>query len=238
MRERYHRLRRRQGPGAPPPRPPGSPLPWRRAGRFRRAHRGGPRGHHHEPGQGVLPRTGRHEARPRQLLPRRRGTAHAHDGRPARAPATVPQRGRRLVVLPEAGARAARPSGWRRRSSRRRTARRRGRWSWPISPTSLWAVNLGCLGFHVWPCAPTTRARRRAAHRPRSAAGHHVRRWCGGGWVRAGAARRARHLSATRRPPATGGSTSTCGSSRGGIRYRCVRPPSPPPASSSAADPT
>ena len=33
----------------------------------------------------------------------------------------------------------------------------------------VWAVNLGCLGFHVWPYrAADPGARRRAAHRPRS----------------------------------------------------------------------
>ena len=39
-----------------------------------------------------------------------------------------------------------------------------------------WAVNLGCLGFHVWPyLRRRPRARRRAAHRPRPAAGHRLR---------------------------------------------------------------
>ena len=62
-----------------------------------------------------------------------------------------PERRRRHVVLPEAGARRARPTGCRRRPCRRRTARVATRWWPPTSRTCVWAVNLGCLGFHVWP---------------------------------------------------------------------------------------
>ena len=41
----------------------------------------------------------------------------------------------------------------------------------------VWAVNLGCLGFHVWPnLARRRRPRRRAAHRPRPAARRRLRR--------------------------------------------------------------
>ena len=45
-----------------------------------------------------------------------------------------------------------------------------------------WAVNLGCLGFHVWPQpGRRPRARRRAAPRPRPAARHRLRRRARGG---------------------------------------------------------
>ena len=41
----------------------------------------------------------------------------------------------------------------------------------------VWAVNLACLGFHVWPyLARPPRRRRRAAPRPRPAAGRRLRR--------------------------------------------------------------
>ena len=40
----------------------------------------------------------------------------------------------------------------------------------------LWAVNLGCLGLHLWPYrADDPGHRRRAPHRPRSPTGHLVR---------------------------------------------------------------
>ena len=62
-----------------------------------------------------------------------------------------PQRRRRLVVLPEAGARRTRPTGSRPRSSARRTAPRREALVAADLAHVVWAVNLGCLGFHVWP---------------------------------------------------------------------------------------
>ena len=42
-------------------------------------------------------------------------------------------------------------SGSGRSRSPRRTARRRGHLSSPDMAHIVWAVNLGCLGFHVWP---------------------------------------------------------------------------------------
>ena len=100
----------------------------------------------------------------------------------------------------------------------------------------VWAVNLACLGFHVWPY-PHDRPddRRRAAPRPRPAARRRLRRRPGRGGRAPPSARRARDRRATRRPPATGASTSTSGSSRAGTPTRCGRPRSPPRASSSAA---
>ena len=56
----------------------------------------------------------------------------------------------------------------------------------------VWAVNLGCLGFHVWPNhARRRRPRRRAAHRPRPAARRRLRRGPRRGTRGEGAARRA-----------------------------------------------
>ena len=77
----------------------------------------------------------------------------------------------------------------------------------------VWAVNLGCLGFHVWPnLAADDDARRRAAHRPRSATRRRLRRGPRRGARAEDAARRARHRRAARRRPATAASTCTCGS--------------------------
>ena len=104
----------------------------------------------------------------------------------------------------------------------------------------LWAVNLGCLGFHVW---PTTAADPEHADELRidldPQPGRRLRRWSG---------RRAAEVKALldelgvvglpedhRQPRA---STSTSGSSRGGTATRCGPPPSPWPASWSGAGPT
>ena len=103
------------------------------------------------PGQGVLPGARRDEARPRpattcafaEPLMRTMGAGRCSCSASPRAPAGPPSS--------RSGSRTRRRSGWRRRSSARRTA-----------PTSralvaadlahvAWAVNLGCLGFHVWP---------------------------------------------------------------------------------------
>ena len=75
-----------------------------------------------------------------------------------------------------------------------------------------WAVNLACLGFHVWPYPRRRpRARRRAAARPRPAAGHRLRRGARRGLGAQGAAGRARHRRPSRRRRATAGCTSTSG---------------------------
>ena len=60
-----------------------------------------------------------------------------------------------------------------------------------------WAVNLGCLGFHVWPNeAGRPRSRRRAAHRSRPATGRDLRRRARRGGRDPRALRRARHRGA------------------------------------------
>ncbi len=79
----------------------------------------------------------------------RRATA-AHDGRPPGAAAAVPDG-------------ASGPSFFQKRVPKTPRTGSRRRWCPPDGTTSqalvaadidhvLWAVNLGCLGFHVWPC--------------------------------------------------------------------------------------
>src|SRR6266540_3942309 len=67
------------------------------------------------PRQGVLLRARRDQARSRQPLPPLRRAADAHDGGPADADATLPRRGERVELLPEArpevGARLAADDG-------------------------------------------------------------------------------------------------------------------------------
>ena len=74
-----------------------------------------------------------------------------------------------------------------------------------------WAVNLGCLGFHVWPSLAddpehADELRIDLDPQPGVAFDEVARR----GARREGAARRARHRSAARRRPATAASTCTC----------------------------
>ena len=89
--------------------------------------------------------------RPGPLLPGRRRAPDRAPWGAARCCCSASRTGRRLVVLPEAGPRQPARTGWR---------RHRGRT--PNGTTSqalvaadlahvLWAVNLACLGFHVWP---------------------------------------------------------------------------------------
>ena len=193
-----------------------------------------------QPGQGLLLRARRDEARPRPLLPRRRGAAHARDAAAGRCcMQRFPHGAERHVVLPEARARQRARLARRRRSSARRTARRRARSSLADLAHVVWAVNLGCLGFHVWPYARRRpRARRRAAHRPRPAARRRLRRCPRRGRASCARCSTSSASSATRRRPATAASTSTSGSSRAGTRTRCARRRSPSRASSSAAAPT
>ena len=102
----------------------------------------------------------------------------------------------------------------------------------------VWAVNLGCLGFHVWPTHwPTTWTT------PTSCASTSTRRPASPSTMIREAARgdegvprRARHHRASRRPPATAACTSTCAWSRDGTPTTCAPPRWPWPASSSAAD--
>ena len=160
-------------------------------------------------------------------------------GRPG-ADASASPTARRQVVLPEAGAEAARPTGSRRRSSARPTARRRNALVAADLAHIAWAVNLGCLGFHVWPSTRAdARRHRRAAHRPRPAPGIGVRRDPRGGHGREGAARRAGHR---RLHPKTTGQPRhprlrrACSPQWDGSR--CAPRPSPWPGSWSAAAPT
>ena len=79
----------------------------------------------------------------------------------------------------------------------------------------LWAVNLGCLGLHLWPYRaddPDHADELRIDLDPQP--GTVVRRGPGGRGARAFAARRARHRRVSRRRPGTGDSTSTSDSSR------------------------
>ena len=73
------------------------------------------------------------------------------------APA-VPQRGRRQVVLPEAGARQAPRCGWRRPRSPPPTGPPPTPWWWPTSPTwrgpSIWAAS-ACTCGRIAPQIPT-----------------------------------------------------------------------------------
>ena len=100
----------------------------------------------------------------------------------------------------------------------------------------VWAVNLACLGFHVWPHRhdqPDVADELRLDLDPQPGVdfdddpGRRGRapRACStsSGW------------SATRRRPGTAASTSTSGSSRAGTRTRCAPPRSPPRASSNGA---
>jgi DNA primase len=95
----------------------------------------------------------------------------------------------------------------------------------------VWAVNLGCLGFHLWPYlsdCPDVADELRLDLDPQPGVGFDEVRAAAAGWTSSGS-------SATRRPRGTAASTSTSGSSRVGTRTRCGPRQSPPPASSSAA---
>ena len=148
----------------------------------------------------------------------------ARDGWTAGAHAALPERRRGFVVLPEASARRARPTGLQTEI----VSTPNGTTSRALVAADLahiaWAVNLGCLGFHVWPYARRrSDARRRAAHRPRPPTRRRLRRRARGRAPREGAARRASVWSGIRRPRATVASTSTSASNRGGTRSRCGR---------------
>ena len=100
----------------------------------------------------MFPEPGTHQARPRPLLPRRRGVDHAHGAGPPDAAAAVPERSGRVVVLPEADPRlgaAVAADHHRQRPPNGTTSR-----AIVMADIAhvLWAANLGCLGFHPWPC--------------------------------------------------------------------------------------
>ena len=93
---------------------------------------------------------------------------------------------------------------------------------------------------HVPPVAGAPRRRRpprRAAHRPRPAAGHRLRRRGAGGRRGARAARGPRLARLPEDLAATAACTSTCGSSRAGPSPTCGTPPSRSAASWSAGRP-
>ena len=115
-------------------------------------------------------------------------------GRPG-AHAALPERRRRVHRSSRSGCPTTRPTG----SRPTIVSTPNGTTSRALVAADVahiaWAVNLGCLGFHVWPNrAPTTRARRRAAHRPRSRSPASTSKTCASAAhdVR-GVARRARH---------------------------------------------
>ena len=111
----------------------------------------GPRGHGHEPGQGLLPRGRHHQARRRPVLPRRGRGRAARRGRAAQRARPLRERHPRRVLLPEARAR-----------TRGRTGSRSWRCSFPSGRTAeevvprdaaalAWMANLGCLELHPHP---------------------------------------------------------------------------------------
>ena len=117
-----------------------------------------------------------------------------------------------------------------------------GRHADEVCPTELavvaWAAPDG--HDHLPPVAGAPRRRRpsrRAAPRPRPAAGHRLRRRRPGRRRGARAAGRARLHRLSRRPRAAAACTSTCGSSRAGRSPTSATPRSPSGASSSGGCP-
>ncbi len=103
----------------------------------------------------------------------------------------------------------------------------------------LWAVNLGCLGLHLWPYRaddPDHADELRIDLDPQP--GTSFDRHPGGGGLRACPARRDWASPPIPRPPATAASTSTPASSRAGTASRCGPGRWPWPGSSSDATPT
>ena len=207
-----------------------------------------------EPGPRDLPgdRASRrgHEARHRQLLPRRRRRDHARARAAAdharalaegRAPGHRPlhaREGRRRRLLSEADPARARRTTCRPREIEFPSGRTRGRGL----PHRDRGGRLGGADGddHVSPVAGPQRRRRppgRAADRPRPAAGHRLRGR--GARRRRGAACcwTSSATSASRRPRAAGASTSTSGSSRAGRSPTSATPRSRSAASSSGAFP-
>ena len=172
---------------------------------------GGPRGAHHQPDKVFFPERGETKLDLVRYYLAVEEPLHARDGRPPRAHAALPRRRRRATFF------------------QKRVPTERPDWlqttivSTPNGTTShalvaadlahvVWAVNLGCLGFHVWPYLaddPDHADELRIDLDPQPGIGFPRR--CGGRRG-AGAARRARHRRRSPRPPATGASTSTSAS--------------------------
>ena len=110
-----------------------------------------PRRHHHEPGQGVLPGRGLHEARPRQLLPGRRRRRPAGRHAPADGAQALRQRRRPGAVLPEARARRSCRPVSRPPTSPSPAAAPPTSPSATTPPTWSGSINLGCLDLNPWP---------------------------------------------------------------------------------------
>ena len=102
----------------------------------------------------------------------------------------------------------------------------------------VWAVNLGCLGFHSWPTrAAEPAALRRAAHRPRPRSGHELRDGAGDGHRVAHVVRRARHPVVHQDHRQSRSARVRAAACRSGTASRFVRQRSPWPASSRVDDP-
>ena len=102
----------------------------------------------------------------------------------------------------------------------------------------VWAVNLGCIGLHVWPylaADPTTPTSCGSISTPRPAS---IWPWSRRRSPRRGRCSMSSASRATPRPPAATVSTSTCGCGRSRTRSWCARRRWPWPVSWSAAGPT
>ena len=104
-----------------------------------------------EPGQGLLPGDGLHQARPRPLLPRGRRRRAARRRRPADGAEALRRRRRRRAVLPEAGARTTGPTG----SGPSTLTFPSGRTADEIvlddAAGLAWIANLGCIDLNPHP---------------------------------------------------------------------------------------
>ena len=178
-----------------------------------------------QPGQGAVLRAGRDQARSRQLLPLHRPSrscARSAAGRCSwsatrtaprassffqkRVPDNAPEWLETTIV--------STPNGT---SSR----------ALVIADLAhvAWAVNLGCLGFHVWPARaddPDHADELRIDLDPTPGTDFEDARAVAN--LAHESARRARHRRASRRRRASTASTCTSGSNRGGIRTKCVTP--------------
>ncbi len=158
-----------------------------------RARRRRPDGRGLESRQGVLRRARRDQARPDPLLPHRRGRGDARARRAARADGALPERRRRSVVLPEAGA-GERPrlAADDDRADAERDALAGARGGRRRAPRLGRQPGLPRLPRVAVP-RRRPRPRRRAAHRPRSFARGDVRDGARGRRRDAAAAGGARH---------------------------------------------